>query len=95
MIFRAILPFGIHSMNAFRQLIALTVKAGRSELSQKRAREGKIPLFEEEGTRGSEFLFEQHEDRFVQLFHRKTVGRRGENGVVTGDGAENTFRLAQ
>ena len=31
----------------------------------------------------------------MEIFHRKAVGWRGKDGVITGDGTENPFRFTQ
>ena len=42
-----------------------------------------------------QFLFEQNQNRFVEIFNGKTAGWRGKDGVITGDGTENPFRFTQ
>ena len=47
------------------------------------------------GERGLEFLFEQNQNRFVEIFNGETAGWRGKDGVITGDSPEDTFRFTQ
>ena len=48
---------------------------------------------EPEGER-LEFLFEQDQNRVVEIFNGKTAGRGGKDSVITRDTTQNTFGFA-
>lgn len=82
----------IHCVNEMRQKFAHCVKAKGRE-REKRPLAGRIPGVKP----GSELklLFEQYEDGLAKFFDRKAACRGDENGIVTGNSAQNTFRFAQ
>ena len=42
-----------------------------------------------------QFLFKQFQNGFVQIFYRKTLSWGGEDGIVTGNRTQDTFRFPQ
>jgi hypothetical protein len=84
----------IHCVNEMRQKFAHCVKSKRRE-ERKRTIRRDFPRHWAGGIERLKLLFEQNEDSFVKLFDRKAVRRGGENGIVTGNGTQNTFRFAQ
>ena len=56
---------------------------------------GFFPVAFNDGEKGLQLLFEQFQNGFVQIFHRKAIRGSGENGVVTGNGPEDAFRFPQ
>lgn len=82
----------IHCVNEMRQKFAHCVKA---KGTRKRCdpNRGTSPA----RNRGKELklLFEENEDGFVKFFDRKAACRGSENGIVTGNSTQNTFRFAQ
>lgn len=60
-----------------------------------KAQEGRrFPAARVNGEKELKLLLEQHQDGLVEFFYREVAGRRGEDRVVTCDGAEDPFRFA-
>lgn len=57
--------------------------------------QGFTPPPQATGEKGSELLFEQLQNGFVEIFYRKAIRRGGKNGVIPGDSAQNAFRFTQ
>lgn len=80
----------IHCNYGLGQKIALNVNEAAEETAGKRT----PPEGPEEYHEGLQLLFKQNLNGLVEIFNSEASCRCGEDRVITGNAAENTFSLA-
>lgn len=94
MIFCAIKLGYIHYNYGLGQKIALNVNEAAEETAGKSVGERTPPEGPEEYHEGLQLLFKQNLNGLVEIFNSEASSGCGEDSVITGNAAENTFSLA-